>query len=405
VDFKNFARQYMTMEQLQQAIGLTGQFITPQEAALAYQRAHQDLSAQIIFFSASNYLSSVPATPAAVAQFYTNYLAQYRLPARAQVSYVAFELSNYLAAAEQKIGRTNLDNRVEAAFRQYGMKGVPEAKTPEEARAKIREVLLEQLAVAEARQAANDFAQEVFARQPVRPDNLAAVAKEKGLAARSTAPFAADSGPEEFLAPAGFTKAAFKLTPDEPFAGPVAGSTALYVLAFGKQLPSEIPTLDEIRDRVTRDYQWSEAMLLARQAGTNFAHTLMGTALEHGFVSACVNAGYLPQALPAFSLSTRQLPELGDHATLNQLKQAAFSSPPGRASGFVDTADGGFIVYVQSRLPIDQAKMKADLPQYIIERGRARQNEAFGQWVNLEANRQLRNTPVWEQQFRTGAGR
>jgi len=49
--------------------------------------------------------------------------------------------------------------------------------------------------------------------------------------------------------------------------------------------------------------------------------------------------------------------------------------------------------------------MKADLPQYIIERGRARQNEAFGQWVNLEANRQLRNTPVWEQQFRTGAGR
>ena len=68
------------MEQLQQVVGLTGEFVTPQEAAAAYQRDHQELSAQIVFFSASNYLSSVPAAPAAVAQFYTNYLAEYRLP-------------------------------------------------------------------------------------------------------------------------------------------------------------------------------------------------------------------------------------------------------------------------------------------------------------------------------------
>ena len=118
------------MEQLQQTIGLTGELITPQEAAIAYQHDHQELSAQIVFFSASNYLSSVTATPAAVAQFYTNHLAEYRLPDRAQVSYVAFELSNYLAAAEQKLGRTNLDNQVDMIYRQYGLKGVPDAKTP-----------------------------------------------------------------------------------------------------------------------------------------------------------------------------------------------------------------------------------------------------------------------------------
>jgi hypothetical protein len=58
-DFKNFARQYLVMEQLQQAIGLTGELLTPQEATAAYQRDHQELSAQIVIFSASNYLSSV----------------------------------------------------------------------------------------------------------------------------------------------------------------------------------------------------------------------------------------------------------------------------------------------------------------------------------------------------------
>jgi len=149
-DFKNFARETLIVEQLQQAIGLTGELITPQEAAIAYQRVHQQLSAQIVFFSASNYLSAVTVTPEAVASFYTNYLANYRLPNRVQVNYVAFELSNYLAAAEQKLGPTNLNDQVDGIYRQYGLKGVPDAKTPEEAKAKIREALLEQQAAKEA---------------------------------------------------------------------------------------------------------------------------------------------------------------------------------------------------------------------------------------------------------------
>jgi len=401
-DFQTFARQYLIVEQLQQTVGLTGELITPQEAAIAYQRDHQELSAQIVVFPASNYLSSITATPAAVAQFYTNRLAEYRLPDRAQVSYVAFELSNYLAAAEQKLGRTNLDNQVEMIYRQYGLKGVPGAKTPEEAKAKISDFLVRQQAGKEAQQAANNFAQEVFAQQPVKPENLVAVARQKELATRITAPFAADFGPEEFLAPPGFVKAAFSLTPDEPFAGPIPGQTALYVLAYAGQLPSEIPTLDKIRDRVSRDYQWIEAMSLARRAGTNFAQTLMGTAADRSFASVCAAAGFQPQALSAFSLSTRELPELGDHAELNQLKQAAFSIPPGKTSGFVDTATGGFIVYVESRLPMDQVKMNSALPQYIVELRRQRLNEAFNQWLNLEASRQLRNTPVWRQQFKSG---
>jgi len=178
----------------------------------------------------------------------------------------------------------------------------------------------------------------------------------------------------------------------------------VYFLAFARQLPSEIPPLDQIRDRVSRDYQLRSATLLARQAGTNFVHTLAGMTADRGFATLCIAAGLQPQKLPAFSLSTRELPELVDQAELNQLKQAAFTTPVGKTGDFVATADGGFIVYVQSRLPIDQAKMNSDLPQYIVAFRRERQNEAFGQWVNLEANRELRNTPVF-QQFKPGAAR
>ncbi len=68
-DFKDYIRQTLAIQQLQQTAGLTGELITPQEAAAAYQRDHQEFSAQIVFFSASNYLSSVPSRPPPLRNF------------------------------------------------------------------------------------------------------------------------------------------------------------------------------------------------------------------------------------------------------------------------------------------------------------------------------------------------
>ena len=97
-------------------------------------------------------------------------------------------------------------------------------------------------------------------------------------------------------------------------------------------------------------------------------------------------------------MSTRELPELDDTIELDQFKDAAFSTPLGKISGLVETDAGGFIVYVQSRLPVDQAKMNSDLPQYLNSFRRERLIETFNQWASLEANRQLRDTPLFRQQ-------
>jgi hypothetical protein len=61
-DFENYAQHDVVIQQLIHAIGLSGTLITPQEAAGIYQREHQELSSQIVFFSATNYLSQVTAT-------------------------------------------------------------------------------------------------------------------------------------------------------------------------------------------------------------------------------------------------------------------------------------------------------------------------------------------------------
>ena len=43
------------MQQLIQVLGLSGALVTPQEAGQLYDREHQEVSAQAVFFSASNF--------------------------------------------------------------------------------------------------------------------------------------------------------------------------------------------------------------------------------------------------------------------------------------------------------------------------------------------------------------
>ena len=200
-DFARYVRHDLVIQQLVQTAGLPGELTTPQVAVAEYEREHREFSVQAVFFSPSNYLSAVTVTPDAIAQYYTNYLAAYRLPDRVQVSFVEFNVSNYLAQAKAEWAKTNFEEYVESAFRQAGMSEFPEAKTPEEAKAKIRDILIHNRALTDANQQANDFANALFALEPVKPENLATVAKQKGLTVHPTAPFASAYGPEEFDAP------------------------------------------------------------------------------------------------------------------------------------------------------------------------------------------------------------
>jgi hypothetical protein len=51
---------------------------------------------------------------------------------------------------------------------------------------------------------------------------------------------------------------------------------------------------------------------------------------------------------------------------------------------------------------VNQAAVSTDLPQFTASLRRARENEAFNEWVQTEAGRELRNTPVYKQQAATG---
>ena len=401
-DLERFVRHYVGVQELISTVALSGKLVTPQEVRDLYKREHEEVTTDAVFFSASNYLASVTVPPDTLSQFYSNRLAAYRIPERVQVSYVKFDLSNYLAEANLELARmTNMDMQIDEAYRQGGTNFLREvkARTVEEAKVKIRDVERKKIEAQKAKNQAMEFARPVFDTDPPRADDLTELARKKGLTVRVTAPFDRDNGPKELEVAADFTTKAFSRTTNDPFGGPILGQTAVYVFAFNNKLPSEIPTLDQIRNQVVADYKYSQALGLARKAGMDFYQTLTnGLAQGKTFSAVCASAKLQVAAVPPFSISSRDLPEVEDHVTLNQYKQITFTTQPGKVSNFQMTTEGGVIVYVKAKLPLDEAKMSASLPAFSNAVRQNRQNEAFNDWFRKEAEKGLRDTPLARQQ-------
>lgn len=397
-DFERFIRHDLGIQQLAAVAGLSGRLVTPEEARMLYEREYTTAVTEAAVFSASNHLAEVSVTPEAVAQFYTNQMARYRLPERVQVKYVVFPATNYWAEAEKQFAAlTNFNEMVEAVWRELGTNFFRNAHTPEDGRQRAREWMLRTNALTRAHVAANEFARAVFDLEPMHAENLEKVAREKGLTVRVSKPFARDFGPDELAVGPEFTRAAFALSAEEPLAGPFVGEDGVYVIALDRRLPSEIPALETIREVVTADYRFEEARKRAVSAAEKFLSAATnGLASGKTFAQVCREAKVTWQELPPFALSTQELPGVESLVTLTELKRAAFTTPPGQLHGLVTTRDGALALFVRERRRPDPERMKAELPAFIRAVRDTRQNEAFNDWFRKEAEKGLRETPLFQ---------
>lgn len=403
-DFERFVRNEVAIQKLVSLIGSSGRLVTPDEARDAYAREHEELSAQVVALQAMDHLQHVTVSTEAVAQFYTNQMPRYRLPERVQVSFVTFSVTNHLAAAEAELA-TNLTEIVEANFQRIGTNYVRLAPTPDEAKVKIREQLIQREALGKARRAAYEFATVLFDQEPLKAENLSTLAKERGLPVQTLSPFDRENGPTDLEVGPNFVQAAFKLAADAPFSSPVVEEDGVYILALDRRVPSEVPPLESVLARVTSDWRYEQAVQLARQAGLTFYATLTnGLTQGKSFVELCTAAKLKPVLLPPVSLSTRSLPEIERDLPLSQFKQVAFNTPLGQPSDLIFTRDGGIIVHVQARLPLDETKMKAELPGFTAMLRQVRQNDAFNEWFRKQAEDGLRNTALAQMQAAEASG-
>jgi hypothetical protein len=399
-DLERYFQHQLGIQQLEEVVGLGGELVTPQQAQVLYVRDHQELATDAVFFAGSNFVSAVPAPkPEAIAQYFELHQSEYRVPERVQVNYVRFDLTNFLAEADRQMQAdiTNVNNQIEVIYRQR-TNSTHDTSSPEEAKAKIREQGRREWALEVAKRKANYLLDELLSQEPMRAENLATLAATNDLKVVVSQPFDEENGPVEFDGGPDFAPASFMLTPTEPFPSkPPYSSNAVYLIAFNRKVPSEIPPLDQLRARVTADYIANEARLLARHAGMQFAQAATnGLAQGKTFVGICADAKVKRVSVPPFSIATRSLPAVEEHLTLNQFKQIAFTAAIGKTSEFQATPDGGVVVYVQERLPINTAKMKAELPGFVDTVRQRRMQEAFMIWFDREWRKAVRDFPLAE---------
>jgi len=401
-DFQRFVKHDLAIEQLASVIGLSGKLVTQAEIQSLYVQEHQELAVDAVFFSASNYLAKITApTPESLAQFYTNQQAVYREPEQMQLSYVFFNATNFMPEAEKQLG-TNLDLIAQENMNQLGTNFLRLGKTPEEAKTKLREMIVQHTAISNANEAAKAFQNTVVNTKPLTPETLGTVAKEKGLEVKVTKPFEREYGPSELDFGASFPVASlFNLNAEDQVLpdSPIPGADGVYVVAFNKLIPSHIPPLSEIRSRVEEDYKFNQALRLAQMNGHVFAQTATNE-MAHGksFADTAAATRVAPVAVQPFSQSTERLADIEERGIdLNEFKYTAFRTPVGGVTPFTPTHDGGYVLHVRERLPIDEAKMKAELPDFSNLVRQRREGEAFNIWFGegygQELNRGLRDIP------------
>jgi parvulin-like peptidyl-prolyl isomerase len=226
------------------------------------------------------------------------------------------------------------------------------------------------------------------------------LAKKKGLEVKTSKPFDKEYGPSDLDLPPNYPVSDwFNLTADDPFlATPLKTEDGVYIVALNKFIPSRVPPLDEIRSRVVADFKEFQATRTAQVSARLFEQSATnGLAKGQTFAEITSAARLKPVDLPAFSANTESLPEVEDEVDLNSFKQNILETPTGKLSGLIPTRSGAMIVYVSERLPVDKAKMQADLPNFSKLVRQARQNQAFDMWFTKEFSDAARTIPALQQ--------
>ncbi len=383
--FEQFIRHEIGLQQLVQIGGLSGTLVPPQEAAERYREAHQHYSVQFVTIASSNYLARTDLSVTNVMRYYSNHLAEYRIPERVQVRYVKFPGTNFLAVADEKVNsNSNLVESLDAEYQRRGPDSFRDAQgnvmPPEAAKAEMKEQLRKNLALDAAHKQAVEFANKLY-RLEAKPDSLNQLARESGLTVHASLPFNQFSPPTDMQVPPTFTRSAFALSEEEPFATPVVGDDAVYVYAFDRRIPSEIQPFENVRNRVVESVRKTESRALAAKLGEEFAALARkDLASDKSFEAAASQASLKTLTVTNLSRLTTSIPGLPPQITVSEVLRTASDLQPGTVADYVPAADGGFVLFLESRTPPPEEEVKSALDDYLRQVRQTGRLAAFMEW-------------------------
>ena len=356
--FERLVRDQLYVQKLQTLLGSTAE-VPPSEFRNQYVQRNQKIHLSVIRLALADFKAAIQPTEEEITKIFADREKTYIAPEKRVVSYVKFDLS----AAEKALKGKDL---MEA--RQNLVKAV------------------------------EDFGQDILKENA----SLAQVAKDEkyknyGIEVKTTPEFSMEALPADLtaLGQAG-TAAAFKLTEKESTSDALSVDTAYYILHLEKVTPSRQLTLEEARPQVVEQIKTERANEALTSTG-NQVRTKIAEAVKAGktFADAAKDAGQKLEVLPVFSIV--ELPK--DLPNSMEIITKAVELPVGELSDFVPVAEGGLIVHVDSREPIDEAQLKKDEATQFARVREMNSEAVFNEWLRTRSK--LANLQTVGQQPRT----
>ncbi len=404
-DFQRFAKNQIGVSQLTSLVGMSGDLVSPREADLLYREDNLQANTQVVFFSSTNF-ANLGQDLEGLETFYTNRMALYRTPDKRKINYLKFASTNYLAEAETKLaGITNITEMASLIYTEKGTNSFTDngvVLSEEAALEQIKNEELEKVGLTIAKEKALEFAKELFDIEPMKAESLPQLATTKGFTAEVSEEFTESQLIPNLGVQYQLTRQAFQLTDEEPFTTPFLAQDGVYIVSLNSIIPSSIPSLDEVRGRVTVDFYQQKSLESAREAANTFHETLTSQLAEgKSFDAICDEAGYDRKQMALFSMSTQNYS--GDRrADISSLKNLAFALDVGEVSQVSSTRDGAMILYVNSFVEAREEDVEKELPDFTETLRRTRRSEAFSEW--LVQGQSSMNFATASDESETGAG-
>ena len=297
-----------------------GVVMSPTEMRTAYTQEYAKTDASVVRFKTADYAAAINPTDDEIKKYFDDQKDKFQAPEKRRVQYVIFGLDD---AQKKLMGKPRMDA----------------LKPQADAAAAFLEKLLDAKGKA-------DFA---------------AVAKDAGVVVKETPDFEETQNagyPEASIS--GFALSAFRLTekdPDSDVPLEVPSGRApdsYYVLHLSNVTPARPLTLDEAKTKVVAAIK-DERARTALSAKAEEIRTKIADALKAGrsIGEAAKDAGTTAQDVPDFSMAE---PDYGSTADAPTIAETSLDLANGELSKFVPTTDGGLLVYVRGRKPVDEAK-------------------------------------------------
>ena len=309
----------------------------PGEIRAMYERRNQKTDASVIRLKLEDFKKEVKVTDEDVQKRFEEKKAALNHPEKRKVKAVAFML--------------------------------PKTEKPPERRERM--VALQKLA-----DAANDFAIAMTAKDA----KLEEVAAKAGAPVVETPEFELSAPPKEIDGSAAVAEAAFKLTTAEPNSDAIKSDSenGYFAIQLTGITPAKPMTLEDAKKQLTEEITEERANeALNLKAADIRKKIIEATAAGKSFADAAKDAGVVAETFPAFSSADPKM----DQPDAREIMGRSAEMNEGELSEFTPTQNGGLLIHLDKRQPVDEAGFEKEKTMIATNIDRMKKEAAFQQWL------------------------